>query len=112
MTEVDKNKERLEVVEDEYKRLPILIGQILQVMQLKGSQTKNIDTARWRYAFRMLMTKYVIEAFIKRGTFGDIEMAADALGETIMLELKGTVDRLVGDLLEFSEKEGRKKAKD
>lgn len=108
MTEVDKNKARLQVVEEEYKRLPALAGQILQIMRLKGSELKDTDTARWRYAFRMLMAKYILEAFIKKGTFGDIEAASEALGDTVLDELRETVARLVDELLELAAKSEKK----
>lgn len=107
--EVQRNKARIAAVEEEYNNLPALAVKIINIIKLTEEQMKDLDTAKWRACFRMLQSKYILEALIRRSTFGDVEVAAAALGENVMEDLKTATDRLVGELLEMADRERRKK---
>lgn len=102
MSEVDRMKERLAVVEEEFNNLPLLAGQIMKVLQLDPDQIKNLDAAKWRSCFRMLQCKFILESLIRRSQFGDVEKAADILGEDVIDSFKSTTDRLVGEMLNMA----------
>lgn len=104
MADIKQTTKRMRVLSEEHTRLPILIAQLLSVLQLPPEQMQDLDEAKWRSGFRIVLAKAVLEALQKRGTFANLEKTADALGDPILAEVNSAVDKVVSEFFQHAAK--------
>ena len=104
MSSIIQNKQVLALLESEYYKLPSIITDVVRVLG-NNLSTEGTPTERSaRYAFKVLLTVYVVQAFLKSTHLANIEETSSDLGENVIADLKSSIEKSVQEFINLSHK--------